>query len=1244
MKFIKLLLVLVLLSVSLNWSVPAYAASADCNIWWTEVAHDTFDSNYRSIVGPTTPGNTVKLRLRVAQSDLTSARVRVWNDRTNSETYYNMAWDGTFDTDPVTYDWWYADIPVGAQPTILYYFFELNDSGGACSPADQDFYTDDDVKFYGGGLGSMSDSYNDQKSYQITVYDPTFNVPSWMQRGVVYQIFPDRFRDGNSGNNPVAGRFSYDRAGGAIVRSNQADWNYTVCDPRGSYSPTCTNYYGDNFYGGDLQGVIDKINDGYFDNLGVTVLYLNPIFRSPSNHKYDTADYLTIDPDFGDLTTFQNLVAAADAHGIKIILDGVFNHVSSDSRYFDIYKRYDASGVLTSPSGVGTDDQSGACESPASTYRSWFYIPDIGTPGNQPTDRCDANDGDDPGGAWTLTYDAWYGYGSLPKLQANTTAVRNLIWSNGLSSVGPYWVDQGASGWRFDVGGDVDPGLTNDPANDYWEGFRSAVRAIDSETVTLGEEWGDGSPWLLGNEWDSVMNYRFRSALLSWLFTGCSGNGCAGGTVLEDNDSNAGSSSGAISYISPSQFNARLMSIWEDYPSPALHAMMNLEGSHDTNRLRFLLKKANNDNDAAAVQRMKEWWIFVYTYPGAPTLYYGDEIGLNHDGVWASSKWEDDPYNRVPFPWPDASGSTYSYDATAQAANLQGFARHISSVRHSYRALQDGAVYHGLVINDAQKLYGFGRVYSTGGTDAQTKTALIALNRDSASHTASFSGLNGAPYYLPDGDVLVDALSGTTYTVSSGSVTVTVNSNWGVILLEQGEIDAPAAVSYLETTGSSPKTLNWLAVTDDVNGEQELATYYQVHGSTTYNFTPNAGTFLGTAYPPAYGSTDNMVTFTDSSPTSSTNYYVICAHNALGVTTPTCTNFLPDGRAYTTSGWKNPTANVATSGGDGNGYETNPTNAYTDDGIFGMDVNSGSGSSSSCTSTQKDNHRFYDYGLTLPTGHVVAGIEVRLDAKVDSTAGAPKICVQLSWNGGTNWTTIKNTTTLSTGEASYILGSLTDTWGTFWDGTKIANGNFIVRVVDVSSSTARDFSLDWVSVRLHSVQPFASVGFANPAAQNAGTGGDGNGYQTNPTNAYTDNGASAVDTNSGTTTSTSCTDAGKDSHIFYNYDLSGVPIGATIKGIELRLDARADSSSGTPKLCVQLSWDGGVNWTTTQSTMNLTAAENSYLVGSMTDTWGRTWSISELASGTFRLRLIMVSSVASRDFYLDWIGVKVYYQ
>ncbi|PKO20418.1 MAG: hypothetical protein CVU38_20195 [Chloroflexi bacterium HGW-Chloroflexi-1] len=849
----RLLLVIALLAALVGVAGPAAAnpaapaAAADCNIWWNEVLHDTFDSDYRSIVGPTTPGNTVRLRLRVAQSDITSARVRVWDDRTNTATYHAMAWDETYDTDPTTYDWWYADVAVGAQPTILYYFFDLNDIGDGACTADQDFYVDDDVKFYGGGYGVMSDG--------------------WMQQATVYQIFPDRFRDGDPTNNPPAGRFFYDEAGGALVRSGQADWNYTICDPRSTYSPACAARYSSNFYGGDLQGITEKIDAGYFEGLGVTVLYLNPIFRSPSNHKYDTADYLTIDPDFGTRADFDALVAAADAHGIEIILDGVFNHTSSDSAYFDRYARYDASGNLTSPGGIGSDDNSGACESPNSAYRDWYYIPDsLGSPGNDPADRCDADDTDDPAGAWTETYSAWWGYGSLPKLQANSAAVRDLIWDDGLSSVGPYWINEGASGWRFDVGDEIDPGLTDDPSNDYWEGFRTAVRNVKSDTLMLGEVWGDASAFLLGNEWDSVMNYRFRSTMLSWLFTGCAGDGCTGGVTFEDNDSNSASASGAISAISPSEFNARLRSIQEDYPPMAWKAMMNLAGSHDTNRLRFLLRKINVDSDSAAVQRMKEWWLFAFTYTGAPTLYYGDEVGLSHDGVWSNGKWEDDPYNRAPFPWSDAGGSSYSADT----ADLLPHVRKMACIRQNYPALQDGDVQHGLIIDDANKVYGFAR------TDG-SRTALIALNRDGSAHDATFSGLAAAPYNLSDGAVLLDALNGGAYTVSGGSVTVTVNSNWGVVLLEQAELSAPAAnTASIVRSAVDEVTLSWMPVCG--------ATNYEVHRDDAPYFTPSGGSKLADVAQPAFDTPGNADSTVALGNVNTNHYYVIQTTDCVGQT------------------------------------------------------------------------------------------------------------------------------------------------------------------------------------------------------------------------------------------------------------------------------------------------------------------------------------------------------------------------
>lgn len=167
------------------------------------------------------------------------------------------------------------------------------------------------------------------------------------------------------------------------------------------------------------------------------------------------------------------------------------------------------------------------------------------------------------------------------------------------------------------------------------------------------------------------------------------------------------------------------------------------------------------------------------------------------------------------------------------------------------------------------------------------------------------------------------------------------------------------------------------------------------------------------------------------------------------------------------TGYQSPTANSPTSGGDNNGFEVNPVNGYADDGLFALDNNSGSSTSTSCTNSRKDKHLFYNYGFTIPAGATIAGIEVRLDAKVDNPANSPAFCVQLSWDGGNSWSAAKTTSTLTTSEQSYLLGGPTANWGVVWTPSQLSNSNFRVRVISVASSTARDFSLDWLAVKVY---------------------------------------------------------------------------------------------------------------------------------------------------------------------------------
>lgn len=375
---------------------------------------------------------------------------------------------------------------------------------------------------------------------------------------------------------------------------------------------------------------------------------------------------------------------------------------------------------------------------------------------------------------------------------------------------------------------------------------------------------------------------------------------------------------------------------------------------------------------------------------------------------------------------------------------------------------------------------------------------------------------------------------------------------------------------------------------------------------------------------------------------------------ATGQATPTST---PPSNS---TGFHSPSADAAGAGGDGDGFESNPAAAYDDGGGLALDNNSGTARSTDCTNANKDTHLYFNYGLTLPAGTTATGIEVRLDGHVDATTGQPKMCVLLSWDGGASWTAAQSTPILSTSETTYLLGGAADTWGRSWGAADFSNDNFRVRVVNVSGDISRDFALDWVAVNVYytgggeptntptpSVTPTpgdgSSTGFISPQQDAAVNSGDYNGFQTNPAQAYSDDGLPAEDIDSGSSNSTDCTHKGKDRHRFFSFPFA-LPDGATVSGIEVRLDANADSANGSPIMCVQLSWDGGVSWTAVQTTPPLGTSETTYLLGGPVDTWGRAWNAAELNGGQLQVRITNVSASVARDFYLDWVAVQVYYQ
>jgi hypothetical protein len=259
------------------------------------------------------------------------------------------------------------------------------------------------------------------------------------------------------------------------------------------------------------------------------------------------------------------------------------------------------------------------------------------------------------------------------------------------------------------------------------------------------------------------------------------------------------------------------------------------------------------------------------------------------------------------------------------------------------------------------------------------------------------------------------------------------------------------------------------------------------------------------------------------------------------------------------------------------------------------------------------------------------------------------MCVQLSWNGGASWTNVKTTPVLTSSEVTYVLGSRADTWGRTWSSGDLQPGNFLVRVTNVADKDDRDFRLDWMAVNV-SFTPsaplpqrtgFLSCTSAAPVTTNSG---DNNGFEDRPgINACGNGGDRAEDHNSGTTDNLPfCSDAGKDRHIFGGYGLS-VPGGATIHGVQVRLDAWSNASGENPFMCVELSWDGGSNWSAPKTTAMLTNSEQTHFLGSWKDTWGHTWTPSQLQNGSFLVRVTNVANKKDKDFRLDWIPVEVSY-
>ena len=479
---------------------------------------------------------------------------------------------------------------------------------------------------------------------------PGFSTPDWAKGAVMYQIFVDRFYNGDRSNDVEKDEYLY--IGQRVMAVD--DWDKYP----DQFDVGC-------FYGGDLQGVWDKLD--YLENLGVEVIYLNPIFVSPSNHKYDCQDYDYIDPHYGVIvkdggevltqeasdnssatrymirTTdrenlkasnefFARFVAEVHKRGMKVILDGVFNHCGSFHKRLDGERIYELSGNY----------EPGAFESENSPYQSFFKFFDSKWPYNH-------------------SYDGWWGHSTLPKLnyEGSETLCRYIL------DIAAKWVSEpyNADGWRLDVAADL--GHSSQFNHKFWKDFRKAVKAANPNAIVLAEHYGDPSGWLQGDEWDTVMNYDAFMEPVSWFLTGMEKHSDEKNLkLLGDSET---------FFHSMNYHMSRMM-------SGSILTAMNQLSNHDHSR--FLTRtngktgRTSTEGPEAASQGIsygifREGVMIQMTWPGAPAIYYGDEAGV--------CGWTD-PDNRRTYPWGNEN------------LELIEFHRYMTELHRSLPALRIGSL------------------------------------------------------------------------------------------------------------------------------------------------------------------------------------------------------------------------------------------------------------------------------------------------------------------------------------------------------------------------------------------------------------------------------------------------------------------------------------------------------------------------------------------------------------------------
>lgn len=517
------------------------------------ILFDSKKEEYKTPFGCLVPGQECCLNIHIPQSVKATAAAIVITAE-NGMPYLEVPM--VFSQQKQLYDVWTGQFSF-PEPGLYFYYFRITGHTGTFRL----FKYGDDTNMEAGDC------------YQISCIPEDFTTPEWAKGGVIYQVFPDRFY--KSGNCDLS-----DKLKPYVLHT---DWNEEVFWQPNEKGEVLNN----DFYGGNFRGITEKIP--YIADLGATILYLNPISKSFSSHRYDTGDYKTPDPMLGTMADFEKLCQRAHQYGIKVILDGVYSHTGADSLYFNKY---------------GTFGAGGAFRDAQSPYRSWYDF--------QQYPHC---------------YTSWWGFDTLPTVKKMDPSFQSYIFE-GEDSVIAHWLKAGADGFRLDVADEL-PG-------EFLLRLKTRLRAQKPDALLMGEVWEDASNkisyntrcrYFVDGVLDSVMNYPFRKAILDYLWGRNDGRGLKNTvmTILENY---------------PKQVVLCNMNLLGTHDTPRI--LTALVDSYDGPREELAQRKLSEGQKRLAQDRLFQATVLQYTLPGSPSVYYGDEVGCEGGK---------DPFNRRTYPW-----------------------------------------------------------------------------------------------------------------------------------------------------------------------------------------------------------------------------------------------------------------------------------------------------------------------------------------------------------------------------------------------------------------------------------------------------------------------------------------------------------------------------------------------------------------------------------------------------------------